>query len=173
MIPIGPNADPKSSFFVDAMFDNSGYEHRNEHLHIQQCTYVEYDEAGNYLNSLQLIEDGCDKTISKLNGIRSSLIKFKGKSYLELFIWTSILDRTLDLINHDQFYLKPFQLDTKNANKFNIDCDLVACTDKSGICSPGTSSFGESCSSRYDVFNLASDDGKGRRRRDAEEVCFE
>ena len=86
MIPIGPNADPKSSFFVDAMFDNSGYEHRNEHLHIQQCTYVEYDEAGNYLSSMQLIEDGCDKTVSETSdGIRSSLIKFKGKSYLEFF----------------------------------------------------------------------------------------
>ena len=71
ILRIAPNADPKTSFFVDINFDNDGYEHKNEYLHIDQCTYTEYDENEIEMGEqILLIEDGCDET--------SGLISFKG-----------------------------------------------------------------------------------------------
>ena len=62
--------------------------------------------------------------------------------------------------NHDQFFLKPFQIDSRNsANKFELVCKLAACKfGQNGVCQ-----VGNECSSRYSVFNQV-----GRRRRQAD-----
>ena len=72
---IGPNADPKEMFFVDVSFEDQA---RDEYLHIEECTYKEYDENGVQMgNTINLIENGCD--------ISGGLIKFKGDFSILLY----------------------------------------------------------------------------------------
>ena len=80
---IGPKADPKTKFFVDVKFNNIGYEHKNEHLHIQECTYTEYDSNDHAIGAFTLIKDGCD--------VSNGLAQFKG-NYLKIsFLMTLIV----------------------------------------------------------------------------------
>ena len=63
--------------------------------------------------------------------------------------------------NHDQFFLKPFQINSQNgANKFDLVCKLAACKrgswDQSGVCE-----LGNICKTRYDPLGYQA----GRRRR--------
>ena len=66
--------------------------------------------------------------------------------------------------NHDQFFLKPFQIDSQSlANKFDIVCKLAACKEGSWTGQNGACWLGNTCNSRYDIFNQL-----GRRRRQAD-----
>ena len=66
--------------------------------------------------------------------------------------------------NHDQFFLKPFQIDNQSlANKFDIVCKLAACKEGSWTAQNGACWLGNTCNSRYDIFNQS-----GRRRRQAD-----
>ena len=66
--------------------------------------------------------------------------------------------------NHDQFFLKPFQIDSQSlANKFNVVCKLAACKEGSWTDQNGACWLGNTCNSRYDIFNQL-----GRRRRQAD-----
>ena len=75
MIHIGPKADARTSFFADVKFDNTDFEHKEEHLHIQECTYTEYDRNDQPTADFTLIKDGCDVSLG--------LAKFKG-NYLTI-----------------------------------------------------------------------------------------
>ena len=67
--------------------------------------------------------------------------------------------------NHDQFYLKPFQIDSKNgANKFDIVCKLAACKEGSWTNQNSVCRLGNKCSTRYDPLSISQ---VGRRRRAA------
>ena len=61
IIHIGPKANAETSFFADVMFNNTNFEHKNEHLHIQECIYTEYDSNDQpTADPVKLIENGCD-----------------------------------------------------------------------------------------------------------------
>ena len=79
--------------------------------------------------------------------------------------WLS-LARSIGLRNHDQFFLKPFQINSQNgANKFDLVCKLAACKvgswNQSGVCE-----LGSTCDNRYNIFNTKPA-LTGRRRRQA------
>ena len=86
----------------------------------------------------------------------------------------------MTLQNHDQFFLKPFQIEGQVANTFNINCQITTCRKDSNYANDGLCDLNDKCSNRYDVFNLKAthlpteepeySDPMGRRRRDAEEV---
>ena len=76
--------------------------------------------------------------------------------------------------NHEQFWLKPFQLhqlDTQYGqhNKFVVNCDLRVCKKGDENCA-----LGQTCQStnRYDIFYDSNDTTPGRRRRDTDSVSF-
>ena len=150
-------------------FDNSRYEHKEEYLHIDQCTYTEYDGNDVALgDQIKLIKDGCDETFG--------LVSFKGCIFNFILISNIKLDRTNEKKNHEQFWLKPFQLnqlDNKQYsqhNKFVVDCDLRVCKKGDENCA-----LGQTCQStnRYDIFYNNNDTSVGRRRRDTDfEVSF-
>ena len=55
-------------------FDNTNYKHKDEYLHIDQCTYTEYDGDDETMgDQIVLIEDGCDETLG--------LVSFKGSLF--------------------------------------------------------------------------------------------
>ena len=70
--------------------------------------------------------------------------------------------------NHDQFFLKPFQIDSQSrANKFDLVCKLAACKkwswDQSGVCE-----LGNTCYNRYNPLYQV-----GRRRRETSNDVME
>ena len=71
---IGPKADPKTKFFADVKFNNTDFKHKDEHLHIQECIYTEYDSNNQATGSVKLIEDGCD--------VSNGLAQFKRKYFI-------------------------------------------------------------------------------------------
>ena len=70
--------------------------------------------------------------------------------------------------NHDQFFLKPFQIESNRANKFDIKCKLAVCklgswADPSGVCK-----LGSTCNDRYNIFNTKPIFNKsGQQRKQA------
>ena len=169
---IGPNADPEEMFFVDVSFEDQS---RDEYLHIEECIYTEHDENGIQMgNGIKLIENGCDMS--------GGLIKFKGNAYV-LLKQPRFLDRSVTLQNHDQFFLKPFQIEGQVANTFNINCQITTCRKDSKYQSGDLCDLNDKCPNRYDAFNLGPtklpteepeySDPMGRRRRDAKEVELE
>ena len=83
IIHIGPKADPKTKFFADVKFNNTNWEHKEEHLHIQECIYTEYDSNDKPTADFTLIEDGCD--------VSEGLAKFKGNYLTISFLMTFIV----------------------------------------------------------------------------------
>ena len=83
IIHIGPKADARTDFFADVKFNNTHYEHKEEHLHIQECTYTEYDSNDKASASAILIEDGCD--------VSMGLAQFKGNYLTILYLMTFIV----------------------------------------------------------------------------------
>ena len=81
IIHIGPKADPKTKFFADVKFNNTNFEHKEEHLHIQECTYTEYDSNDMPTAEVVLIKDGCD--------VSNGLADFKG-NYLTMILFFMI-----------------------------------------------------------------------------------
>ena len=73
--------------------------------------------------------------------------------------------------NHDQFFLKPFQIDSKNsANKFDIVCKLAACKEGSWTNQNSVCRLGNTCIDRYDPLSSSP---VGRRRRKASNDVME
>ena len=78
IIHIGPKAEPLTSFFVDLKFNNTNYEHKDEHLHIQECKYMEYDGNNQPTDTVTLIQNGCDMS-------NQGFAKFKRKYFTIFF----------------------------------------------------------------------------------------
>ena len=60
------------------MFNNTDFEYKKEHLHIQECIYTEYDSNDEpTAEPVKLIENGCD--------VSNGLTKFKGNYSTVMF----------------------------------------------------------------------------------------